>query len=127
MFTNVPIMMRKSLMIESCCVSVMYSDFASKVIQYFVSLDSFKAIYSFEMKSALLWACSLSAMFAHMLVPLRSSCFEMMYSAFSLHRYLYIFIMRSAKSILKSAIMIFLVCMATSILQFFNSSTFQSS
>ena len=50
------------------------------LIQYFVSEVSFYAIFIFETKSGLLCACSASATFAPILVPLRSNCFERAYS-----------------------------------------------
>ncbi len=43
------------------------------LIQYFVSEVSFNAIFILETKSGLLCACSASATFAPILVPLRSS------------------------------------------------------
>lgn len=68
------------------------------LIQYFVSDASFNAMLIFETKSDLLCACSASATFAPMLVPLRSNCFERIFSFFPSVRYLYRLTIRMAKS-----------------------------
>ena len=56
------------------CFSFKYSVLYKSSIQYWVSLHSFAAMYSFETKSARLIAALDSAMLAPMLVPERRSC-----------------------------------------------------
>ena len=79
------------------------------LIQYFVSDASFNAMLIFETKSDLLCACSASATFAPMLVPLRSNCFERIFSFFPSVRYLYRLTIRIAKSKLLLSIVNFFV------------------
>ena len=79
------------------------------LIQYFVSDASLNAMLIFETKSDLLCACSASATFAPMLVPLRSNCFERIFSFFPSVRYLYRLTIRIAKSKLLLSIVNFYV------------------
>ncbi len=72
---------------ELYALSVIYSDWKSTSSQNSVSELSFNAIYTLAKNSFSLIAYSASAKFAPMLVPLRNTCFDNMYSCFSLHKY----------------------------------------
>jgi len=74
--------------------SVRYNSFS----QYCVSLASFKAMFIFAAKSALLWPLCASAMLAPILVPHRKSCLERVYYLCSRTRYLYKFTILTANS-----------------------------
>ena len=64
-------MIFKSFDIDSNCLLSIFSDSCSNSNQYIVSSASFKAMLNLFIKSALLCALRLSAMFAPMLVPER--------------------------------------------------------
>lgn len=68
--------------------------------QYSVSPASFKAIYIFAVKSALLWANCASFIFAPMLVPLRSICWLRTNSLLFDTKWRYKLIIRKANDLL---------------------------
>ena len=93
-----------SLYIESNSSFDRYDALLSSRNQYRDSLHSFSAIYILALKSSLLIPNSASAIFAPILVPLLSNCFERTYSRFCslVVIYWYNFMMRSANSSLFS-------------------------
>jgi len=103
-FTNVPIIVLRSLETESNSSCVMVSESFNSSNQYSVSSASFKEMLSLLIKSAVLYAFLLSAIFAPILVPLRQSCFDMIYSCRSSVRYLYRRIILKAKFLLREDI-----------------------
>ena len=102
--TNVPIIVLSSLDTESNSSCVMVSESFNSSNQYSVSSASFKEMLSLLIKSAVLYAFLLSAIFAPILVPLRQSCFDMMYSCRSSVKYLYRKIILKAKFLLREDI-----------------------
>jgi len=66
----------QSFSMESVSAAVRYLVADSSRIQYFVSDASFKAMLILDTKSGVLCACSASATFAPILVPLLKSCLD---------------------------------------------------
>ena len=83
MVVNIFSISTQSLFTERYSFSVRKSVAWSSRSQYFVSAVSFKAMDIFDTKSALLWPCCASLIFAPILVPLRRSCLERTYSCLS--------------------------------------------
>lgn len=77
--------------------------------QYLVSAVSFNEIDIFEIKSAVLCACCASATFAPILVPHLNNCFDITFSFFVKHKYLYKLIILTAKAKLLSSIIFSIV------------------
>ena len=102
--TNVPIIVLRSLETGSNSSCVMVSESFNSSNQYSVSSTSFKEMLSLLIKSAVLYAFLLSAIFAPILVPLRQSCFDMIYSCRSSVKYLYRKIILKAKFLLREDI-----------------------
>jgi len=86
----------QSLFMESNCFWVINSPFFSLPSQYSVSAHSFSAIVSFDAKSFFEEANLASDIFAPMLVPERSICFDIINSFLCLHKYEYILTILSA-------------------------------
>ena len=61
----------KSVIMDSYCLSLIFPESHNNSSQYFVSVASLSEMLNLLIKSALLWAFILSAIFAPMLVPLR--------------------------------------------------------
>ena len=121
--TSMLISSLQSLFIEENASSSIKSLSFKRFNQYPVSLASLRAIDILLMKSAWLWACSLSFTNAPIAVPLFKSCLLKTYSLWLSARNLYVLTIRKAKAYDLSC-MILPRCMAKQIYNIFPFSIF---
>ena len=100
MLISVPIIVLMSFDKESYILAVMNSDSYSNSSQYFVFVSLFQGYAQLIDIVGSLWANTLSARLAQMLMPLRYTCNDMTVSCFSSRRYKYSFTILSANCLL---------------------------
>ena len=94
---------------EACSSAERYPVSLRRLSQYCVSLDSLRAMLTFERKSALDCACSASDSNAPIAVPLRTHCLDKINSFFVTVSFLYIPTMLMAKLYAFANAMLFMI------------------